>query len=57
MVMRITTYLNKERTIVKEVTEWFENRKDKMFKRVRVMLGGENRFMEFYHPGDTGSIA
>jgi hypothetical protein len=56
MVMRITSYLNKERTIVKEITEWFENRKDKMFKRVRVMLGGENRFMEFYHPGGAGEI-
>ena len=27
-----------------------------MFKRVRILLGGENRFVEFYHPGGAGEI-
>jgi hypothetical protein len=38
MVMRITLYLNKECTIVKEVHEWFENRVDRMYKRIRYYL-------------------
>ena len=38
MVMRVMTYLDKDRTIVKEINEWFENRKDKMYKRVRTFL-------------------
>ncbi len=55
MVMRITTYLNKECTIVKEIHEWYENRGDKMYKRIRYFL--ENRrFVEFYHPGSFGAV-
>ena len=41
---------------MKEINEWFENRKDKMFKRVRIVLGGVNRFIESYHPGGAGEI-
>lgn len=56
MVMRILSYLDKARTIVKEIHEWFENRKDKMFKRVRSLLGDDSRFVEFYHPGGAGEV-
>lgn len=55
MVMRITTYLDIAQTIVNEIHEWFENRKDKMYKRIRYFLG-KSRFVEFYHPGSTGEI-
>ena len=54
--MRVMTYLDKDRTIVKEINEWFENRKDKMYKRVRTFLGPNNRFVEFYNPGGSGEV-
>ena len=55
MVMRIVLYLDKECTIVKEIHEWFENRVDKMYKRVRYFL--ENRrFVEFYSAGSFGEV-
>ena len=55
MVMRIVLYLDKECTIVKEIHEWFENRADKMYKRIRYFL--ENRrFVEFYTAGSYGEV-
>lgn len=55
MVMRVTLFLDKSCTTVKEVHEWFESRKDKMYKRVRYVL--ENRrFVEYYHPGSMGEM-
>ena len=54
--MRILSYLDKDRTIVKDIHEWFENRKDKMYKRVRSFLGNKNRFIEYYHPGGAGEV-
>ena len=56
MVMRVMTYLDKDRTIVKEINEWFENRKDKMYKRVRTFLDANNRVVEFYNPGGPGEV-
>lgn len=38
MVLRITRYLDKQCTMVSETTEWFENRADRMYKRVRTFL-------------------
>lgn len=55
MVMRITTYLNHECTIVKEIHEWFENRVDRMYKRIRYFLDNR-RFVEFFNPGSRGEI-
>lgn len=55
LVMRITSYLNKECTIVKEIHEWYENRSDKMYKRIRYFLG-QRRFVEYYHPGSFGAV-
>lgn len=48
--MRVTMYHDEEKVMVQEVHEWFENRKDKMYKRIRYYLG-EKRFSEFYYPG------
>ena len=53
--MCITIYLNAARTIVKEIHEWFENRKDKLYKRVRYFLG-ERHFVEYYNPGSYGEV-
>mmetsp|Transcript_1487 Transcript_1487/g.2452 ORF Transcript_1487/g.2452 Transcript_1487/m.2452 type:complete len:876 (-) Transcript_1487:278-2905(-) len=55
MVMRITTYLDQECTIVREIHEWFEGRTDCMYKRVRQFLG-DRRFVEYYHPGSFGDV-
>ena len=55
MVMRIVLYLDKECTIVNEIHEWFESRKDKMYKRVRCFLGPK-KFIELYHPGSLGEV-
>lgn len=55
MVMRISTYLDKACTILKEVHEWYDNRQDKMYKRARYFLGNR-RFVEFYHPGSFGEV-
>jgi hypothetical protein len=54
--MRILVYLDKACTIIKEIHEWFENRKDKMYKRVRSFLGGNNKFVEYYQPGGAGEV-
>ena len=54
MVMRVITYLDVAKTVVQEIHEWFENRQDKMFKRVRYVL--EGRFVEDYFPGSTGEV-
>jgi hypothetical protein len=56
MVMRILVYLDKACTIIKEIHEWFENRKDKMYKRVRSFLGSNNKFVEYYQPGGAGEV-
>ena len=56
MVMRVVVYLDKERTIVKEIHEWFENRRDKIYKRVRSFLGSKNRYTEYLNPGGAGEI-
>ena len=50
MVMRVTIYHDEAKIIVQEIHEWFENRKDKMYKRIRNYLG-DKRFVELYHPG------
>ena len=55
MVMRVTVYHDTERIMVQEIHEWFENRKDKMYKRIRFYLGGR-RFIEYYHPGSLGEV-
>ena len=55
MVMRITTYLNTSCTIVKDIYEWFENRSDRMYKRIRSFLN-TRKFVEFYSPGNPGEI-
>lgn len=55
MVMRITTYLDNARVMVKEIHEWYENRKDKMYKRVRHMLN-THYFVEYFHPGSCGEV-
>jgi hypothetical protein len=55
MSMRIIKYLDVAQTIVSEIHEWFENRKDKMFKRVRYYLNNA-RTVEFYHPGNPSCI-
>ena len=54
IVMRVIFYLDKARTTVKEVHEWFENRKDRMYKRVRHFL--EDKVSEYYLPGSTGEV-
>lgn len=54
MVMRVIFYLDKARTSVKEIHEWFENRKDHMYKRVRYCL--EDRVCESYSPGSAGEV-
>lgn len=55
MVMRLTKYLDKERVIPKEIHEWYEGRKDKLFRRVRYVLG-RHRFVEYFHPGSEGEV-
>lgn len=54
MVMRIILYLDVAKTMVSEIHEWFENRRDKMFKRVRYVL--EGKFVEDYFPGSVGEV-
>jgi hypothetical protein len=55
MVMRIIVYLDRARNIVKEIHEWFENRGDKLYKRVRYFLGS-TKFVELFHPGSVGEV-
>jgi hypothetical protein len=55
MVMRITHYLDASCTIVKEIHEWFENRTDHMYKRIRYYLDNR-RFVEFFSPGSRGDV-
>jgi hypothetical protein len=54
MVMRVVLYLDSTRITVKEIHEWFENRRDKMYKRVRYLL--EGRFVEEFFPGSVGEV-
>lgn len=54
MVMRVITYLDAAKTIVNEIHEWFENRRDKMYKRVRYVL--EGKFVEDFFPGSVGEV-
>lgn len=54
MVMRVITYLDVAKTVVNEIHEWFENRRDKMYKRVRFVL--EGKFVEDYFPGSVGEV-
>lgn len=54
MVMRMVLYLDNSRKLVSEIHEWFESRRDKMFKRARYIIQGY--FTEFYHPGSSGEI-
>mmetsp|Transcript_30520 Transcript_30520/g.33312 ORF Transcript_30520/g.33312 Transcript_30520/m.33312 type:complete len:713 (+) Transcript_30520:64-2202(+) len=56
MVMRITNYLDAACTIVKEIHEWFENRIDRMYKRIRYYLDNNRRFVEFFSPGSRGDV-
>ena len=55
VTMRIILYLDAECTIVKEIHEWFENRADKLYKRVRYLLGNA-RNVDHYHPGSLGGV-
>ena len=55
MVMKITSYLDKECTRVSEIHEWYESRKDRLYKRIRSYLG-ERHCVELYHPGSIGEI-
>ena len=50
MVMRITHYLEPECITIKEIYEWYDNRKDKLYKRIRYYLNTFH-FIEYYHPG------
>jgi len=54
MVMRVITYLDVAKTVVNEIHEWFENRRDKMYKRVRYVL--EGKFVEDFFPGSLGEV-
>jgi hypothetical protein len=54
MVMRVITFLDDAKTIVKEIHEWFENRRDKMYKRVRYQL--EGKYIEQFFPGSIGNM-
>ncbi|CAE7715742.1 DRC7, partial [Symbiodinium microadriaticum] len=54
MVMRVILYLDTARITVSEIHEWFENRRDKMYKRVRYLLQG--RFVEEFFPGSVGEV-
>lgn len=54
MVMRVIIYLDSSKIVVKEIHEWYENRKDKMYKRVRYVL--EGKFIEEYFPGSVGEV-
>lgn len=55
MVMKITLYLDKECTKVNEIHEWYESRKDKLYKRIRYYLG-DRHVIEYYHPGSIGEV-
>lgn len=55
MVMRISHYLDAKCTIVKEIHEWFENRVDHLYKRIRSFLG-DRKFVEFFTPGSRGEV-
>lgn len=55
MVMRIILYLDVAQTIVSEIHEWFDSRKDKLYKRVRYFLYNA-RVVEYYHPGNEAQI-
>jgi hypothetical protein len=55
MTMRITHYLDQACTIVREVHEWFEHRKDKLYKRSRFFLNDAHT-IEYFHPGSIGEM-
>lgn len=54
MIMRILVYVDETKTIVREIHEWYENRLDKLYKRIRHIL--ENKFVEYYLPGSLGNM-
>jgi hypothetical protein len=54
MVMRMVLYLDNSKKLVSEIHEWFECRRDKMYKRARYVIQGY--FVEHYHPGSSGEI-
>lgn len=55
MVMRVTKYLDEDCIIVSDIFEWYENRKDKLYKRVRSYLH-TYQWTEYYHPGSVGEV-
>ena len=55
LVMRLSKYLDNDRVIAKEIHEWFEGRKDKLYRRSRFILG-KHRYIEYYHPGSEGEV-
>ncbi len=55
IVMRIVSYHDERKVIVSEIHEWFENRKDRMYKRSRYNLG-KTKQVEYYHPGSLGEV-
>ncbi len=55
MVMKLTLYLDEACTIVKEIHETFDGRKDKLYKRSRYFLGRQY-FVEHYHPGSYDEV-
>lgn len=55
MVMRIIFYHDENRVMISEVHEWYENRKDRMYKRSRYYLG-TMKHVEYYHPGSLGEV-
>ena len=54
--MKIILYLDLECTIVREIHEWFENRSDKLYKRVRSCLDSAHT-IDYYHPGSLGGVS
>lgn len=48
--MRLTKYHDISRVITSEIHEWYEGRKDKLYKRIRTLLGVV-KFIEYFHPG------
>jgi len=55
MVMRTILYLDQDCTIVKEIHEWYEGRKDLLYKRIRYFVD-QRHFVEFFHPGSFGEV-
>ena len=55
MVMRISLYLDKDCLRISEIHEWYEARKDKLYKRTRSYLG-VRKHVEYYQPGSIGEV-